>query len=803
MVYGAPLNLLCRCGASQLHVKTPSYVKSVPWVAFAVTLCGKAWGDCGLRCNTHHQDYLTRFSNKVMLKKLDTFYWDRIILLASRVAMAMLLSVQSHAYRALNWKVLTQYFFRKTERKDLNLIDYKIGIIKTTGFNLVVPFWRGKRRIHSSQCALAKGFRSVCFFSSSISLPTDPSECLDERSMVVDLIEKVRNCKNKDGRYGHLIQIIGDYNTILLAYLNIKNNKGIYSKGVDNKTLDGIDKNYLVKMSDEVLKGKYEFFPVRMVEIPKPGRTKIRPIGISSPRQKIVQKALLLVLEAIFEEVFLECSHGSRPGRGCHSALKRLQLEVGNVAAFSWVIEGDIKNCFPSIKHIEILQALKRRIDCPYTVNLVKKLLSAGYVVDKKDRKSKRTVIKSDVGIPQGLIVSPLFSNMVLHELDEFVMGELTLKYTMGKYRKPNKEYRRIQYALKNSRPDEKKKLLKLRKQTPSKDLMDRNFKRIFYVRYVDDWIILVCGSYQDATEIRKSVSEKLNTLGLSLNFEKTRISNLRKNKCKFLGVEFFVRQITDEYSKPTKTIKQRETSIKRRFSPRLIYHAPIKELLVKLKNFGFAKRNKLGEFIYTGKSNCVSMTHVQIVNYYNSKIQGILNYYGCCHNRMSLWSIVRFFKYSCALSLARKFKLKTLAKTFKKFGPDLAFKNDEGKVYKIFRPKNLRILCLNERFKTNSQLEINKLLRISWTNSLTRSQFDEACAICGTTDNIEMHHISSVKNVRVKTRTYAQWAGAFLRKSIPLCSDHHIALHCGKLSKSDVTILSKYKSKTVPSPKN
>jgi retron-type reverse transcriptase len=695
MVYGAPLGLLFRRIVSQLYTKTSFYIGSVPWVTFVATRRGKAWGDCRLRCNTHHQDYLTRFLDKVMLKNLlrsagtALSYWPRVL-------MAMLLSVQGHVYRTLNRKILAQYFFRKIERKNLCLIDYKTGIRRTTGFNLV-PFWRGKRSIRSNPCELVKEYKPVRFLSNSVSLLTDPLEYLDEESMVVELIDKVKNCKRKDGRYGNLIQIIGSYNTLLLAYLNIKSNKAISSKGMDKK--------YFLRMSDEILKGKYKFLPVRMVEIPKPGNTELRPLEISSPCNKIAQKALLLVLEVIFEEVFLECSHGSRLGRNCHSALKRLQLEVGNVSTFSWVIEGGIKSCFLSIKHTEIIKALRRRIDCPYTINFVKKLLSAGYVVDKKDKKYKQTVIKSDVGIPQGVVVSPLFNNMVLHELDKFVMGYLTSKYTMGKHRKRNNTYRRIQYALK-TKPDERKKLLKFRRQTPSKDLMDPNFKRIFYVRYVDNWVILVCGPYKDAVEIRKAISEKLNTLGLTLSMKGNRIAHLRKGKCKFLGVEFFVRPTTDKYIKLTKTIKKGETFIKQRFTPRLIYHAPIKEILVKLKDFGFARRNRLGEFIPTSKSNCVPMTHAQILNYYNSKIRGVLNYYNCCHNRMCLWSIIRFFRYSCALSLAKKFKLKTLAKTFKKFGPNLAFKNDKGKVYKIFRPKNLKILSLNERFNTNLELK-------------------------------------------------------------------------------------------------
>lgn len=710
MVYGAPLRLLFRCIVSQLYTKTSFYIGSVPRVAFVVTRRGKAWGDCRLRCNTYHQDYLTRFLDKVMLKNLirsagtALSYWPKCV--SGHVVECLRPCVQDFKLKDTRTVFLSENY----ERKNLSLMDYKTGMMRTTGFNLVL---RGKRSICSSQCVLAKGYRSVRFFSSSVNLSTDPLGYLDEGSMVAELIDKVRNCKRKDGRYGNLIQIIGSYNTLLLAYLNIKSNKGISSKGVGNQTLDGIDRNYLIRISEEILKGKYKFLPVRMVEIPKPGKTELRPLGISSPRQKIVQKALLLVLEAIFEEVFLECSHGYRPGRSCHSALKRLQLEVGNVSTFSWVIEGDIKSCFPSIKHIEIVKALRRRIDCPYTINLVKRLLSAGYVADKKDKKSKQTVSKSDVGIPQGVVVSPLLSNMVLHEFDKFVMGDLNLKYTSGKHRKRNNAYRQIQYALK-TRPEERKSLLKLRRQTPSKDLMDPKFKRIFYVRYVDDWVILVCGPYNDAVKIRKAVSEKLNTLGLTLSMEKTRITHLRKGKCRFLGVDFFVRPTTDKYGKPTKTIKKGKTSIKQRFAPRLIYHAPIKELLMKLKEFGFVKRNRLEEFIPTGKSNCVLMTHVQILNYYNSKIRGILNYYSCCHNRMRLWSIVRFFKYSCALSLAKKFKLKTLAKTFRKFGVDLAFKNDKGKVSKIYRPKNLRILGMDERFNANTELHTDKLLRKS-----------------------------------------------------------------------------------------
>jgi hypothetical protein len=151
---------------------------------------------------------------------------------------------------------------------------------------------------------------------------------------------------------------------------------------------------------------------------------------------------------------------------------------------------------------------------------------------------------------------------------------------------------------------------------------------------------------------------------------------------------------------------------------------------------------------------------------------------------------------YSCALTLARKYKLKSLAKTFKRFGRDLKFENEKGKEYKIFRPDNLRMLSENKRFRVNENTNIDQLLSQSWSNSLTLTQFDEPCVICGTLDNIKIHHIRSVKDIRVKTRTYTQWVGAFRRKSIPLCKEHHHLLHAGKLTRDDINKLSKYKGK-------
>ena len=561
--------------------------------------------------------------------------------------------------------------------------------LRTTGFNLN----RGKRSINST-LRIREGIQAnvpfVCLhrsFSQKI-LTTN----LDERVLVMEIKQWIEKCKNKDGRYGNLIQIIGSPSTLKIAYLMIKGNPGISTKGVNDETLDGISLKSIQKISDDVLSGNFKVKPVRRVMIPKPGKTELRPLGVSSPREKIVQKAIEIVLTAIFEEIFLDCSHGFRPGRSCHTALKHLQLKIGNTSSYSWVIEGDIKGCFDNIPHNMIIKGISRKVDCPATLNLIKKILSAGYVLDNelKNRKSKAKVVRSIVGTSQGIVLSPLFSNIVLHELDRFIEKDLRSKYSIGKQRKANLEYRKLRYQIKRETDKKKKKkLINKCLKIPSKDFHDENYKRIHYIRYADDWIILLGGSYKDAVNIRSMASDKLQSLGLTLNFEKTQITSLRNGKCRFLGADFFIRKNTENYFKPTRLVKK-NTTIRQRFAPRIILHAPILELLIKLKDRGFVKRNSKGEFFPIGKSNCIPLTHPQILNYYNSKIRGILNYYSFVHNRNELWSIVRFLRYSCALTLARKFKLKSLKKTFSKFGKDLKFVNERGKKYTIFQPDNL-----------------------------------------------------------------------------------------------------------------
>ena len=283
--------------------------------------------------------------------------------------------------------------------------------------------------------------------------------------------------------------------------------------------------------------------------------------------------------------------------------------------------------------------------------------MDAGYILNedlKKYGRKKTKVQKPNIGIPQGIVLSFLFSNIVIHELDVFIKDELKRKFTKGKKQRLKLVYRKLTYWLKKEKDLKKKqKLVKQRLKVFYKDINDLNFLRFYYVRYFGDWVMLIAGLFKEAKVIRDQIFNKLKSLGFTLNFEKIHITSLTNGKCRFLGMDFCIRKNNDKCHKPTILVKKNIIIIKQRFAPRIILYVPILELLTNLKEKGFLKRNRLGEFFPIGKSKCILLSHPQILNYFNSRIRNTLYYYSCGHNRNELWSIVRFLNYSCALTLA------------------------------------------------------------------------------------------------------------------------------------------------------
>ena len=325
-----------------------------------------------------------------------------------------------------------------------------------------------------------------------------------------------------------LIHIVADPEVLILVYEAVKSNPGNATPGVDAQTLDGIDLNWVQNTSKQLLAGKYKFKAARRVYIPKKGTNKKRPLTISSPRDKVVQQAMYLVLNAIYEPSFLDVSHGcSRLGRGTHTALKSIKHKFQGVR---WCIEADIENNFPSISHGILLSLLRKRISCAKFLALIKNSIKAGFVEDG-------TFKESNKGLFQGNVTSPILNNVYLHELDVF-MDRLCAEFFSGSQRRKSPVYRKIQYWIEKAADVMRKK--KLRRelwQVQSKDPFDPNFKRLYYIRYVDDFVVGVVGSRKDTVDIKKKVKRYLEeNLKLILNDEKSLVTHISKTPISFLG---------------------------------------------------------------------------------------------------------------------------------------------------------------------------------------------------------------------------------------------------------------------------
>ena len=600
-----------------------------------------------------------------------------------------------------------------------------------------------------------------------------------KRAALVTLVRKeLQLYLDKRGSYNGLINILKNPEYLVACYESIRGKPGNMTKGSTKETLDGLTWEWFVKLGESLAKGKFDFTPARRVMIPK-ANGKLRPLGINSPREKIVQKALAVIMEQIWERIFLNSSHGFRPNRSIHSALKELYLEGGN---YNWVIQGDIEKCFDAIPHSVIMNRVQKIIKCKRTLELIKKSLDAGYI----DPDTKKTV-NSDLGTPQGSVLSPLLCNIVLHDFDAF-MSSMREEYNFGEKRRPNPDYVKLNSKRRYIRDiRERRKILREMRQLLASDPMDPNFKRLKYIRYADDFVILIIGPLGDAEKIKERIRDfLLNKCGLTLSLEKTVISNIQTEGFKFLGAECRRASMTKNH-----VVKHKDRTI--RATTRLRVNIDLTKVYKKLVSIKVATWDNKNLQVPRGTANnaLINFSHAEIISWYNSKIQGIQNFYSFAGNRKRLHLVFWILASSCALTLAKKHKMSSMGQIFKKFGRNLTCPETD---VSLVRPSALEAI---HDYKSNNVPDNLDFLDVTWAAKLTESNIGKSCFLCGSTKDIEMHHLKSVKDVKQKIRngnaSFSAWKGAFLRKQIPLCSYHHDLYHGGKLNYADLKQISSF----------
>lgn len=499
---------------------------------------------------------------------------------------------------------------------------------------------------------------------------------------------KLSEFKTHDEKYNKFIHLLSDPYFLVACYEEIKGKAGNMTRGVKKETLDGISWLWFEKIAEEIKKGKFNFSHSRRIEIPKRNSSKMRPLTIASPfypliggsaevgRDKIVQKALQVIIEAIWEKEFLDSSHGFRPKRSVHSALSRIYCGGQN---FIWVIQGDLDKCFDTIPHNIVLNQIKKKIVDTRMLELLNKFLKAGHI-DPTTKKAK----KSNIGVPQGGILSPILCNIVMHQFDEYMTKYASL-YEKGKKRRHNPLYKKIERQRKlATTKSERIRLLRMLHNTRNVDSFDPNFRRMRYIRYADDFVIMTIGTKDEAKMIKHNCKDVLkNKCGASLNENKTIITHMEENKFNFLGAEIVKLKRSSIFFGRSR--RGRSMVVVRR----PLIKAPIKSILNKMKLEGYIRRNCTLNYIPQHLGALINLSHYDIVSFYNSKIHGVLNFYSFASNLNKLGRIIWLLQASCALTLARKFKLDTLSKTFRKFGKTLKC-TETGK--ELFKPENLRV---------------------------------------------------------------------------------------------------------------
>ncbi len=321
------------------------------------------------------------------------------------------------------------------------------------------------------------------------------------RARVLGIQTKLHQWARSDAhrRFDDLFNLVADPAFLIVAWDRVRGNKGARSAGVDGQTAYYVETErgttaFLTEVRDALRAGTFRPLPVKERMIPKPGTRQRRRLGIPTVTDRVVQASLKLVLEPIFEADFAPCSYGFRPGRRAHDAVAEVRHFTSNPRNYEWVVEGDITACFDEISHPALMERVRDRIADKRVLALVKAFLKAGIL--SRDTGLRRT----DTGTPQGGILSPLLSNIALSVLDEHFDAQW-------------RGWSRWQ-----------------REQRRKKGLGTWKF-----VRYADDFVILVHGDRSHAEALREQAAAVLAPMGLRLSQAKTLITHIDEG-LDFLG---------------------------------------------------------------------------------------------------------------------------------------------------------------------------------------------------------------------------------------------------------------------------
>ena len=614
---------------------------------------------------------------------------------------------------------------------------------------------------------------------------------LEKLSSVITAYDCVISEVEQTKQLNNLYKLLCDPCFLLIAYNGVKKNAaaGLDNVGGSNVTLSG-----LCALSKELSSEQYKCIPVRRLYIDKPQGGK-RPLGIPSTRDKIVQKAIHMLIQPTFECQFSDHSHGFRPGKSCHSALNAIRKE-GNRT--TWFIELDLVKAFDKIHHSLLIEEMKVRVADQQLIDLIHKMLKVGYINPHDLSDSK---LEIEQGTPQGSILSSLFANILFDRFDRWVEINLLTKFNRPRKDSINPEYNLavnkhfgtkwidVLEVIEEKALDENRKKIRLalrevRKQQAAQDKIkyyadDPNHRKLWYVRYADDMLLGLRGPKEDAMAILKEIEAAVEKeLEMQIHPNKSGIKH-HSNGVLFLGYRLLGNYDSKYNYSNNQAIK----------SNGIEFSVPTKRLLKRYMNKGFLQIAKKGKNIkYVGRrvDKWIFLPNdYEVVKKFNAVIRDIAHYYCGTNYPSALYELWELLRRSLALTLAHRHKKRTAKSGFQKWGRDLVV-NYGVKIKNKTISRSVKFEVPEIRyglFKRPGALQGD----FSWLMTATTpigavfpkplsgivSAKELPCSIphCPNLAN-EWHHITPRK--RLKRRNRPAIKVAYNSRQLPVCSAHY-----------------------------
>lgn len=587
---------------------------------------------------------------------------------------------------------------------------------------------------------------------------------------------EIVNRRGKEGkelrRVYHNLQRPGLF---LQAYGNLYANDGALTPGPDSSdTIDGMSMEAIEKLCQALQAGTFQWRPVRRVAIPKKkGGT--RPLGLPNWTDKLVQEVIRLVLEAYYEPQFSEHSHAYRTGRGCHTALQQIKQEWIGV---KWFIEGDIKGCFDNLNHQFLLATIKKQIKDERFLKLLAEMLEAGFLINWEYQKTYS-------GVPQGGVVSPLLSNIYLHELDLFVSQTLLPMYNQGESarRKRHSEYQRLYQLAAQAWQQDNRQEYRTYRQAMQKLPVYResdDYRRLWYVRYADDFLLGFAGPKTEAEEIKSRLAEFLTTIHLTMSEAKTLITHAADEQADFLGYDIGIAWANSKQTHGKRSINGK---------PMLRVPAEVKERWLARYQAGKTTLHR---------PELESLSDYEITLRYNADLLGLVNYYKLAVNVTQLYRVKWVMMQSLVKTIARKHQ-QTAAWVYQKYRA----KSTEGCVcLRVIIEREEKEPLIAEfgaqpiRYDRKAILQDRKpTWFVKSRNEITARLLANTCELCGQTGPVQGHHIRKLADLKRRWRGRKEpplWVQQMItrnRKTLFVCQECHLAIHKGEYDGQRLTL--------------